>query len=230
MVLVVGAAAPASPVRVYEFKAPSFNVLGEPAPIRLVNKGTTTITMGKTWDLQWLNGEGTAFYQWADDELVLAPGESRVWDWDQRVNACYGECQNVRAGDPAEAGRYEVTTTVDGVEETVQFNLGQFFTLGFRTREHLEFTVFVAEQPQIQQMTVEAHADDGTDLITSGIVRKARRYNSDWKFSMGPYSIELGEMFIEVCDGSPWYVQRHRSEWMGQRWCPWSSYVKRVGK
>ena len=229
-VLALTTAAPASPVTVYELKARKYNVLGEEVPIRLVNKGTTTITMGKTWDLSWLGGEGGAFYQWPDDQLSLAPGESRVWEWDQRVNACYGECQNPRAGDPAEAGRYEVTTTVDGMETSVEFNLGQYFTLGFRQREHLEFTVFVATQPEIDQMVDEAHTDDDTDLITSGIVRGSRRYNPDWKFTMGPYSIVLGEMFIEVCDASPGYVQRHRREWMGERWCPWGSYIKRVGR
>jgi hypothetical protein len=46
---------------------------------------------------------------------------------------------------------------------------------------------------------------------------------------MGPHSIVLGEVFVEVCDGSPFYVQRHRKEWLGERWCPWDSYVKRIG-
>ena len=229
-VLAVSTAAPAAPLPMSEFKARRFNVLEDPVPIRLVNKGATTITMGKTWDLTYLDGDGTAFYQWPDEQVHIAPGESRIWMWDQRVNACYGECQNVREGDPAEAGRYEVTTTVDGVEKTIEFNLGQYFTLGFRNREHLEFTVFVATQPEINQMFDEAHTDDDTDLITSGIVRGSRRYNPDWNFTMGPYSIVLGDMFIEVCDGSPRYVQRHRSEWMGERWCPWGSYIKRVGR
>jgi hypothetical protein len=47
---------------------------------------------------------------------------------------------------------------------------------------------------------------------------------------MGPSSIVLGEVFVEVCDGDPNYVERHRREWLGERWCPWSSYVKREGR
>jgi hypothetical protein len=35
---------------------------------------------------------------------------------------------------------------------------------------------------------------------------------------------------IEVCDGNPRYVQRHRDEWRGETWCPWSSYVEKVGR
>jgi hypothetical protein len=77
-------------------------------------------------------------------------------------------------------------------------------------------------------MTAQANSDEKT-LIVSGIVRRQVLYNSRWDFSMGHRSIELGEVFIEVCDGAPRYVQRHRDEWFGQRWCPWSSFVKRIG-
>jgi len=222
-------AAPASPVTVYDFSVGNRHVLGDPIAIRLTNPGKTTVTMGKTWDLNWLDGDGSAFYQWPDEEVELEPGESRVWTWDQRINACYGECQNVREGDPAEPGRYAVTTTFDAMSITIRFSIGQYFTLGFDQREKIEFAVFVAEQPQIDQMTDQAHADEKT-LITSGVVRKGGRYNPDWNFTMGPYSIALGEVFMEVCDGSPWYVQKHRKEWLGERWCPWGSYVKRVGR
>lgn len=221
--------AAASPVVTYDFQTGQGpEVLGEPAEISLVNNSTAPITMGETWDLEYLDGDGSAFYQWPEEELVLQPGEARVWTWDQRVNQCYGECVNVREGDPAPAGRYEVTTTVNGEEETVRFTLGQLFTLGFEARPSIEFTVFVGSQPEIDQMTAEAEAEDKT-LIVSGLVRKGRTYNMEWKFSMGPHSIELGEVFIEVCDGSPFYIQRHREEWLGERWCPWDSYVKRVG-
>ena len=192
--------------------------------------GSEPITMGKTWELARLDGDGSAFYQWPDDQLELEPGESRLWEWDQRINACYGECVNVHEGDPAPAGRYEVVTTMNGEEVREQFLLGQYFTLGFRERT-VEFKVFVATQDEIDQMTAEAaKPDDEKRLITSGIVRRRAGYNRDWNFSMGPKSIELGEVFIEVCDGSPGYVSRHRDEWLGQRWCPWSSFVKRVGR
>lgn len=220
----------ASPVHNPKFHAaPGRFAPGEVVSIVLVNEGTTDVTMGKTWDLSYRDGDGTAFYQWPDDQLVVAPGEQRVWQWDQLVNQCYGECQNVRAGDPAQAGRYEVTTTVDGNEETARFSLGQYFTLGFESRPGTEFSVFAASQPEVDRMTAEASASDKT-LIVSGVVRKGRTYNGAWNFSMGPRSIVLGEVFIEVCDASPYYVQRHRSEWLGERWCPWSSFVESVGR
>lgn len=221
----------ASPVIATRFGTePGPEVIGQPVVITLANVGSETYSMGEIWDIEYMDGDGSAFYQWPEDELELEPGESRTWTWDQRVNQCYGECVNVREGDPAPAGRYEVRVTTYGVERTLKFALGQYFTLGFRSRPEAEFKVFVATQPEVETMTAEAaKPDDEKMLITSGIVKKGRPFNSDWNFTMGPRSIELGEVFIEVCDGSPYYVQRHRSEWLGQRWCPWSSYVKRVG-
>jgi hypothetical protein len=232
-VLVLGVTAvAASPVFNPRFNAsPGRFTMGEAVEIILVNEGTTDITMGSTWDLSYVDGEGTAFYQWPDDRLVLEPGETRVWRWDQHVNACYGECQNPYEGDPAEPGRYEVTTTVDGEEQRLGFYLGEYFTIDFRNLDEEEFTVFVASSPEIEQMAAEAgKRKRDRRLIVSGIVQKKRAYNANWKFSMDPGSIELGEVFIEVCDASPRYVQRHRDEWLGERWCPWSSYVKRSGR
>ncbi len=208
---------------------PGPELLDTSVEIRLENRGNTTETVGETWDLDYLDGEGSALYLWPEDELELEPGESLVWTWDQRVNQCYGECVNVREGDPAPPGRYQVTTTIEGVDKTVKFGLGQVFTIGFEGRPEAEFVVYATTQPEIDQMTAEAAAEEKT-LIVSGIVRKGRpSFNPEWRISMGPNSILLGEVFIEVCDGSPYYVQKHRDDWLGERWCPWSSYVKRVG-
>lgn len=226
-VLVVDSA-PASPVYQWRFHPSTKTAaVGEEVAITLLNNGEQIITMGDMWEIASSAGGNSAQYFWSEEELELEPGEVVTWSWDQYVNRCYGICQNVREGDPAPVGDYVVTATIDGAEITTRFSIGQFFTLGFRER-NAEFSVFVSTQNEIDQMTTEADADDKT-LIVSGIVKKQVPYNSRWNFSMGHRTIELGEVFIEVCDGSPKYVQRHRGEWLGDRWCPWSSYVKRVG-
>jgi hypothetical protein len=219
---------PASPVYTWDFHAGTKTAgTGDEVAITLFNDGTRSITMSNVWEIRSLDGGGSSQYYWPEDQLEIGAGEVVTWFWDQHVNACYGACQNVREGDPAPVGRYVATAAVEGEEVTTRFSVGQFFTLGFRERS-AEFSVFVSTQKEIDQMSAEAAADEKT-LIVSGIVKKQVPYNSRWNFSMGHRTIELGEVFIEVCDGSPRYVHRHRDEWLGDRWCPWSSYVKRVG-
>jgi hypothetical protein len=108
--------------------------------------------------------------------------------------------------------------------------IGQFFQVGFdHLSEEERFTVFVNRANDIEQMTAEAEAQDKTLMVT-GIVRKTAPYNDPWTISMGPGSIVLAEVSIEVCDADPYYVQDHRRAWLGDRWCPWSSYVAAVGR
>ena len=228
LLVLFAATGSASPVRSWDFHASTKTAgVGDEVAISLFNDGTRSITMSDVWEISPVDGGSTAQYYWPEDQVEIEPGNVVTWYWDQHVNQCYGICQNVREGDPAPVGRYVVTATVDGKEVTTRLSIGQFFTLGFRERT-AEFSVFVSTQQEIDQMTSEANSDEKT-LIVSGIVKKQVPYNSRWKFSMGHRTIELGEVFIEVCDGSPGYVNRNRDDWLGDRWCPWSSYVKRVG-
>ncbi|MBA2725882.1 MAG: hypothetical protein H0U53_07830 [Actinobacteria bacterium] len=201
-----------------------------PVTITLLNQADYTLIFQSPWRIENSAGETVSRFYWADGETELAPGEKRTWVWDQSPNDCGSDGTCTDIGGYVPAGRYTaIVETQDGPAET-RFLIGEYFTIGFSSRPKVRFVVFVATQQEIEQMRTEAAAEDKT-LIVSGIVRPGRRgYNPDWKFTMGPRSIALGEVFIEVCDGSPYYVQKHRDEWRGQRWCPWSSYVKRVGR
>ncbi|MFN2388618.1 MAG: hypothetical protein ABR575_03290 [Actinomycetota bacterium] len=61
-------------------------------------------------------------------------------------------------------------------------------------------------------------------------MRRGRPYNPAWSYTVGPSSIFVGEVFVEVCDASPEYVEENRREWLGEQWCPWSSNVQAVGR
>jgi hypothetical protein len=103
---------------------------------------------------------------------------------------------------------------------------GRFFTLGFDGSDQT-FVIRVREHRAIRELRADLEKPRSERRIVSGIVRRGRPYNEAWSFTMGPYTIVLGEAFIEVCDASPDYVESHRRDWRGQRWCPWSSYVER---
>jgi hypothetical protein len=106
---------------------------------------------------------------------------------------------------------------------------GQFFTLGFKGSDRT-FVLLAREQEAIRELRADLSKPRSERRIVSGIVRTGKPYNQPWSYTMGTRSIVLGQVFTEVCDASPTYVQNHRADWLGRRWCPWSSYVKRAGR
>ena len=195
------------------------------------NGSDANVTMENPWVIEnRRTGDTESIYVWPDDQLVVKPGEDRVWRWEQNDGGCYGQCENVQYGDPVGPGRYLGIARTTGTDYGAPFDIGEFFTLGFTSRPNIEFVTYVNTPEEVAQMKAEVTRSPEDQQIVSGIVRRGKRYNPDWNFTMAPGSIVLGDMFIEVCDGSPFYVQRRREEWLGQRWCPWSSYVEKVGR
>lgn len=210
------------------------NVVGKVVQLRLQNYEQSSIQLMGSWTITDVrSGEQVSHYDYSDEELELGPGEQIIWDWPQD-DACYGICRNVRAGEPVGPGLYEAKVESSLGTVTRRFQIGRYFTVNFRCNDTGDcdwdpFIVYVNTPDEVAQMESEAANEEKT-LIVSGIVRSGKPYNPSWRISMAPGSIVLGEVFIEVCDGSPKYVQRHRSEWFGERWCPWSSYVEKVGR
>lgn len=199
--------------------------------LTLHNGTAQSITMENPWEIQnRRTGDTESVYMWPADQLVVAPGDDRVWRWEQNDGGCYGQCENVQYGDPVGPGKYLGVANTTGDDFGALFDVGEFFTLGFRSRPKIDFVVYVSTPDEVAQMRAEAAAPAEDKRIVSGIVRRGKRYNPEWNFTMGPASIVLGDVFIEVCDASPYYVQRHRGKWLGERWCPWSSYVEKVGR
>lgn len=180
-----------------------------------------TITRAKTREV-------VAQHHWSRSERRVGPGKAAVWEWDQREGPHSTDPSPPEQGDRVGPGGYILTVETPHETHRRRFQIGRFFTLGFEGRD-ASFVVFVNERRPIKLMRAEARAAEKT-LIVSGKVRGERRYNRGWSYSMGPGSIVLGEVFIEVCDGGPGYVERHKKDWLGKRWCPWSSYVAAAGR
>lgn len=198
--------------------------------VTLYNGSGRSITMENPWVIaNRRTGDTESVYMWPDDQLLVAPGDERVWRWEQNDGGCYGQCDNVHYGDPVGAGRYVAAASTTDARYKAAFDIGEYFTIGFTSRAEAKFIVYVNTPEEVAAMKSQA-AGETEKQIVSGIVRRGKRYNPAWNFTMGPGSIVLGDVFMEVCDGSPYYVQRHRRDWLGDRWCPWSSYVEKVGR
>ena len=160
---------------------------------------------------------GGAIYSVRSDERLvalrpqrryLAPNEVHEWTWitEDRV------------------GRFVARFETSEGRVVDHFDKGAYFTLGFDESDDT-FVIWVRERKPIAQLRNDLDKAEGDRRIVSGIVSRETPYNRQWSYSMGPGSIVLGDVFIEVCDASPSYVENHRRAWMGDRWCPWSSYV-----
>ncbi|MFP5352117.1 MAG: hypothetical protein ACLGIB_06105 [Actinomycetota bacterium] len=229
LVLLLPSASTAAGRGVEQWTSHHRNVVGKVVRIMLQNYEQNAVTLESAWTITNVrSGELVSRYDFSQPEQSLGPGETIQWDWPQD-DACYGICRNVREGQPVGSGIYEASVETSLGTSKVRFQIGRYFTIGFTSRPEAKFIVYVNTPDEVAQMEAEAAAEDKT-LIVSGIVRSGQPYNPDWKFAMRPGSIVLGEMFIEVCDGSPYYVERNRDEWYGERWCPWSSYVEKVGR
>ena len=110
-----------------------------------------------------------------------------------------------------------------------RFQVGAYFTIAFEGRDDT-FVVYTRREKAIDDLREDLTRPQEERRIVSGIVRGEVPYNAAWSYSMGPGSIILADMWIEVCDANPRYVENHRRQWMGERWCPWSSYVASEGR
>jgi len=52
-------------------------------------------------------------------------------------------------------------------------------------------------------------------------------YNFSWSWHFLPDQWDVVEVSIELCDGTPRAVEENVDAWVGQVFCPWSSYVER---
>lgn len=204
---------------------------GREVVIRLVNDTNDEITFENTWRIvRTTNGRTVATLVWESSKTTIAAGGRRTWRWNQRKGDCATDCTYQGGEDLPRAGpgRYAATVTTSAGRLRTVFEVGRFFTLGFDNQPDVSFVVFAIEREPISQMKAEAAAEEKT-LIISGVVRGAKNYNDPWSYTMGPGSIILAEVFTEVCDASPDHVENNLDAWRGERWCPWSSYVARIG-
>ena len=55
-------------------------------------------------------------------------------------------------------------------------------------------------------------------------------FNSPWSWHLVPSSIQVPDATIELCDGTPSYLEAHRDEWISTvgNYCPWGAKVASV--
>jgi hypothetical protein len=205
---------------------------GQPVRLTLRNPSNEQLRFASPWRIREIrSGDVVARLFFRRGDRTLGPGERRVWRWDQIRGAFRHAVAPTASARLVDPGGFTALAKTSAGRLLDRFQIGQYFTLGFRHLEEAEFTLFATDPKPIGQMEAQAKLPRPVrDLRVSGVVQEAGRYNPGWSYTMGPGSIMLGKTFIELCDASPDYVEEHLDSWIGQRWCPWSSYVKRAGR
>ena len=64
-------------------------------------------------------------------------------------------------------------------------------------------------------------------FVSGTVVRGNGGFNSGYSWHLDPETIRFVEMSIELCDGTPSYVEAHLDEWIRdvKQYCPWGSSV-----
>ncbi|MGQ0641312.1 MAG: BP74-related protein [Gemmatimonadaceae bacterium] len=89
-----------------------------------------------------------------------------------------------------------------------------------------EFAVRVVDQATLAKLN--ARMQSGTAGVILGRVAAGDGgFNSPWSWHLVPSSIEAPDVSIELCDGTPSYVEAQRDEWMRdvKQYCPWGAKV-----
>ena len=205
-------------------------VEGERIIVRVTNRSSSRIQLRDPIEIvDSTSGEVVATYLWSGSH-TLRPGEVFEWNWDQWEGECRDDCPRPEIYPPrlVGPGRYIAQAHTDkGTFEAV-FTIGQYFTLGFRDGGE-RYGIFSFDPATVAELKKEAEAEEKSLIVAGTVARGRASYNSGWPFFLRPRSIGTGEVFTESCDARPGYVGRHLAEWVGETWCPWSSYVLSVG-
>jgi hypothetical protein len=90
-----------------------------------------------------------------------------------------------------------------------------------------EFKVWVTNEQAIEALFA-LQAGTSSANIPNGLVQTGAGqagHNGPYSWHMDPEDIEMVELTIELCDGSPDYIEENLTDWMAsvERYCPWGA-------
>ncbi len=89
------------------------------------------------------------------------------------------------------------------------------------------FSVWVTNETTIQQLFDLWTGASSANIPNGRILRGSGEagHNGPWSWHLDPEQIEMGEVAIELCDGTPSYVEETLDYWVDTvgYYCPWSA-------
>ncbi|MBI2572176.1 MAG: hypothetical protein HYV63_34635 [Candidatus Schekmanbacteria bacterium] len=92
------------------------------------------------------------------------------------------------------------------------------------------FVIRLADLDDIMAAEAElARSEESRHLHPHGrLLPGAGGFNTRWSWHLDPRNVDLVEVSIELCDGSPAMVEENLSYWLGiGEFCPWDGHIAR---
>lgn len=89
------------------------------------------------------------------------------------------------------------------------------------------FKVFVTAPATINALYALQRGDASASIPNGRILRGpgAGSHNAPWSWHLDPADVQMADATMELCDGSPSYVEAHLTEYVEVigRYCPWGA-------
>ena len=85
-----------------------------------------------------------------------------------------------------------------------------------------------ANRPEVARLAHENFLGRNKHFPIGPLLAGDGGINAPWSWHLDPDRVDMTEAAIEVCDGSPSYVEGHRADFEAVGYCPWSGRVVAV--
>src|SRR5262245_31570024 len=102
--------------------------------------------------------------------------------------------------------------------------VGQYFTVRVASDNFVMF----ATDPETIRLAKENFEGKNSRFPIGKIAVGNGGFNGGWGWHFVPDNVRMTEVAIEVCDGTPSYVNAHLQDFLSVGYCPWGAKVIKV--
>jgi hypothetical protein len=103
---------------------------------------------------------------------------------------------------------------------------GQYFTVQVGSEQ---FVMFVTDASTVE-LAIENFQGKNHRFPSGKIEAGDGGFNQPYSWHFVPDTVRMVEAAIEVCDGTPQYVDQHVPDFVSVGYCPWSAKVVKIGR
>jgi hypothetical protein len=109
---------------------------------------------------------------------------------------------------------------------TSQPPAGQYFTVKVLN----DTFIMLVTDPVTIQLARDNFEGKNTRFPIGKIAAGNGGFNGSWGWHFVPENVRMTEVAIEVCDGTPSYVNAHVNDYLAVGYCPWAAKVVKIGR